>query len=218
MSVAKDLKRIITQPLIEWKLMINYENQKEKIKEIKDAVVSTDYKKTYVDLEYVTSDIESADYPRDSFELLIGIHDLKNDMWHWFNKGTYKVTEDSVKINPDTNTIKVRGVKDESVDAKYFMLDQDYINNTYTSETDDNSDSIVTKICPFADKCKLLVYKNKTYEILSSKTDIVKGITKFAVEKVHNDCNVIDTDSVCKMLGDIVVRASVLDLAYAKEA
>ena len=207
MPVADDLKRLITQPVIEWKLMINYDGKKEGIIEIKDAVISTNYKKTVA--EYVISTTESADYPKDTFELRLGIHDLKNGVWQWFNKGTYKVTEDSGKINPDNNTITIKGIKDEPTDVTYIMLDPDYINQTVTAETDDNSNSIVTKICPFAEKCKLLVYNNNTYEILCSKTDIVKGTTEFTIEKVNDNYNDI------KMLKDIAIRATALTLSSA---
>lgn len=212
MSVEVDLKRLITQPLIEWKLMINYDGKKEAIAEIKDAVISTNYKKTYADLEYVISNAESADYSKESFELRLGIHDLKNGVWQWFNKGTYKVTEDSGKINPDTNTIVIKGIKNEPEDTNYIMLDSDYINQTVTAETDDNADSIVTKICPFADKCKLLVYKHSTYEILCSKTDIVKGTTEFTIEKMNDDYNNV------KMLKEIAIRARTLTLESAVRA
>ena len=210
MSVEVDLKRLITQPLMEWKLLINYDGKKETITEIKEAVISTNYKKTYADLEYVISNAESADYPKESFELRLGIRDLKNGVWQWFNKGTYKVTKDSGKI--DTDTIKIKGIKNDPTDVTYIMLDSDYINQTVTAETDDNSDSTVTKICPFADKCKLLVYKHSTYEILCSKTDIVKGTTEFTIEKMNDNYNNV------KMLKEIAIRARTLTLESAVRA
>ena len=107
---------------------------------------------------------------------------------------------------------KIKGIKNDPTDVTYIMLDSDYINQTVTAETDDNSDSIVTKICPFADKCKLLVYKHSTYEILCSKTDIVKGTTEFTIEKMNDNYNNV------KMLKEIAIRARTLTLESAVRA
>ncbi len=154
--------------------------------------------RNYFDINFTYDDLI---VPLPFVRIFIGIRNVKTNDITWFDQGKYKIDSKYGYTYVDVSQLKLIGKGcdcDINEEHRKLVLDNDFINSILIDESKDLScypvkDKagmfyITTKLCPFANQCKEIMYKrtdsNKicTYSVESYLHDLKNGTTKWGVK------------------------------------
>ena len=198
-------EELIKQPLMNILLKIRFDHKDGSFEEllgtVEEGKIHFSERHGYLDL-LIT--YKSLIMPLPYITVFIGIKDFRNDNVVWFNQGTFRVVGDYSYTDLELKQLHFVALNDSEKYKECVRLQKenvlynDFMQSILITESKDlehydqqlcneykNRFYITTKLCPFANKCKEIMFKKAdskevcNYTIESFRHDLKNGTTKW---------------------------------------
>lgn len=201
-------ERLLKQPIMNISLKIRFDYEDGSFEELLGAVeegtIHFNERSGYLDLLIAYKSLIA---PLPYITVFIGIRDLKYDNVIWFNQGKFRIVGDYSYTDLELKQLHFVALNDTETYKECIrlqekdVLDNDFVQSILISESKDlefydqnitnykkNSFYITTKLCPFANKCKEIMFKKTdskevcNYSVVSFRHDLKNGTTKWELD------------------------------------